>query len=149
IPLPPVRPPRAGSTKTPSQANPPATFSLASASSAPAPMPPPSPAEIIRSRGVWTAEAASEPPASPPAQAAAQPASAAPASPGAIGRNGQRFAWLTGPPGRPVVDQVTTNQGSSPPRPPADVPNVDTETTASVSPWPDLNYRVPRDPPLP
>jgi len=141
IPLPPIRP--APPTQGPGRPGGSSGFSLASESSRPAPAPTPSPADIVRTRGVWTADAALEAPTRPNAAAAAPPA---PPAPGAIGRDGQRFAWLTGPADHPVVERSAAPvQASDAPRPPADVPNVDPDVTAGISPWPELNDRVRSD----
>jgi hypothetical protein len=119
----------ASASSTPSQPEQqPGTFSLASASSAPAA----TPAEIINSRGYWQGAPT----------AAAEPARAQTPRE-AIGTNGARLAWITGPEGQP-----------QPPRPPRDIENVATEDTTSsiaapsVSDWasnPGQNDRVPTD----
>jgi uncharacterized protein YcbK (DUF882 family) len=141
VPLPRVRPsqapaePQQGSFSLASASSRPAptveqsgTFSLASASSRPAPAPTPS--DVINSRGYWQATPATEAPV------VVEQASAAPRE--AIGTNGARLAWITGPEGRP-----------QPPRPPRDIEGVATEeTTSSVAAWasnPDQNDRVPTE----
>src|SRR5205085_63575 len=81
IPLPPIRPPR------PSRpAQPPAQFELAAAR--------PSPADIVRTRGDWTADTPE-----PATRVAAAPA-AQPTTRSLSAGNNQRFEWLTGPAGQ-------------------------------------------------
>jgi uncharacterized protein YcbK (DUF882 family) len=124
----------------------PGTFTLASATTSAQP----TPADIINSRGYWQGSpgaAASEPvrraaPALAALRAAETGSSSAPPEAGglpeAVGTNGARLAWITGPEGRPV-----------PPRPPRDIevaPAV--ETTSSVADWatnPGQNDRIPTD----
>jgi uncharacterized protein YcbK (DUF882 family) len=153
VPLPPVRPPRPNQPAKPAQAArpAPAQYSLASLESAPAP----SPADIVRSRGMWeTATPATAAPATPPpaTQSTATPPPAAPSTaagdvkappPGALASGGQRFVWLTGPQGRPVEPAPTRTAAAEPPRPPAEIPNVDQETTASLASWPERTDRAP------
>jgi uncharacterized protein YcbK (DUF882 family) len=140
VPLPPIKPPppiktaKAARAAQPAQAQ----YTLASVTSAPSP----SPADIVRSRGMWEmAKPAIEPPASP--STAAGDVKAPP--PSAAGPGGQRFVWLTGPPGRPVEPAPTHTAAAEPPRPPAEIPNADQETTASLSSWPDRDNRVPAE----
>jgi uncharacterized protein YcbK (DUF882 family) len=131
VPLPRARPDQAPAEQ-------PATFTLASASSSA----PPTAAEIINSRGYWhgAANAANEPdrPAAPALAAIRAAEGSSPALPQAIGTNGARLAWVTGPEGR-----------SQPPRPPRDIEGVPAdETTASVASWtsnPGQNDRVPTE----
>jgi uncharacterized protein YcbK (DUF882 family) len=130
VPLPRVRPGQAPAAEQSGG------FSLASASSRPAPAPTATPAatptDVINSRGYWQASPAA------PAVAALEPAEQAPALGEAIGTNGARLAWITGPEGRP-----------QPPRPPRDIDGVATEeTTSSITSWannPGQNDRVPTD----
>jgi uncharacterized protein YcbK (DUF882 family) len=144
VPLPPIRPPRPNQPAKPAQAaaHPAqAQYSLASLESAPAP----SPADIVRSRGMWeTATPAIEAPAAPPPATASTAAGEVKAPPpGALGSGGQRFVWLTGPQGREVERAPTQTAAAEPPRPPAEIPNVDQETTASLASWPDRTDRAP------
>jgi uncharacterized protein YcbK (DUF882 family) len=141
VPLPPIKPPPPAKLARAAQPAP-AQYSLASLESSPAP----SPADIVRSRGMWeTAMPVMERPAQstvqPPAQSTAAGDVKAP-PPGALGAGGQRFVWLTGPQGRPAEPAPAQTAAAEPPRPPADIPNVDQETTASLSSWPDRNDRV-------
>jgi uncharacterized protein YcbK (DUF882 family) len=147
VPLPPGRPPRPNQPTKPAQAArpAPAQYSLASLESAPAP----SPADIVRSRGMWeTATPATEAPATPSAATAppATPSTAAgdvKAPPPGAPAGGQRFVWLTGPQGRPVEPAPTRTAAAEPPRPPAEIPNVDQDTTASLASWTDRADRAP------
>jgi uncharacterized protein YcbK (DUF882 family) len=149
VPLPPIKPPPPSQPAKLARAGQPAPaqYSLASLESSPAP----SPNDIIRSRGMWeTAMPALERPAAAaaavPAPAPAPPTAAGDVKappPGALGSGGQRFVWLTGPQGRPVEATVTRTAAVEPPRPPADIPNVEEETTASLSSWPDRTDRLP------
>jgi uncharacterized protein YcbK (DUF882 family) len=137
VPLPPIKPPPPSQpAKLARAAQPaPAQYSLASLESSPAP----SAADIVRSRGMWeTAMPTMERPA--PSTAAGD-VKAPP--PGALGAGGQRFVWLTGHQGRPAEPAPIQTAAVQPPRPPAEIPNVDQETTASLSSWPDRNDRVP------
>ena len=143
VPLPPIKPPPP--TQPAKLAQPtrpaPAQYSLASLESGPAP----SPADIVRARGMW--EAAKPPIEAPPAAPPTAAGDVQAPPPGALGSGGGRFAWLTGPQGRPVepapAPAPARVAATEPPRPPADIPNVDPETTASLSSWPDRNDRVP------
>jgi hypothetical protein len=145
VPLPPIKPPPPSQPAKLARATQPAPaqYSLASLESSPAP----SPADVIRSRGMWeTAMPALERPAPAPAPAPAPSTAAGDVKappPGAVGSGGQRFVWLTGPQGRPVEPAPTRTAAVEPPRPPADIPNVEEETTASLSSWPDRSDRVP------
>ena len=134
VPLPPIKPPPPAKLARAAQPAP-AQYSLASLESSP----PPSAADIVRSRGMWdTAMPVMERPA--PSTAAGD-VKAPP--PGALGSGGQRFVWLTGPQGRPAEPAPTRTAAVEPPRPPAEIPNADQETTASLASWPDRNDRVP------
>jgi uncharacterized protein YcbK (DUF882 family) len=134
VPLPPIKPPPPAKLARAAQPAP-AQYSLASLESSPAP----SAADIVRSRGMWdTPMPVMERPAPP---TAAGDVKAPP--PGALGAGGQRFVWLTGPQGRPAEPAPTQTAAVEPPRPPAEIPNVDQETTASLTSWPDRNDRVP------
>jgi hypothetical protein len=136
VPLPPTKPPAptapAKSARAPQPA--PAQYALASVSSAPAAGP--SPADIVRARYTWeTAKPAIEPP--PPPSTVAGDVKAPP--PVAVSGN-QRFVWLTGPQGHPVEPTPpppTRTAAVEPPRPPAEIPNAEQETTASLTSWPD------------
>jgi uncharacterized protein YcbK (DUF882 family) len=137
VPLPRMRPSQAPAAEQPG------TFSLASASSRPAPAaeqpgtfslasassrPATTPSDVINSRGYWHATPATDSPA------VVEQAPTAPA----IGTNGARLAWITGPEGRP-----------QPPRPPREIEGVATEeTTSSIAAWannPSQNDRVPTE----
>jgi uncharacterized protein YcbK (DUF882 family) len=134
VPLPPIKPPPPAKLARAAQPAP-AQYSLASLESSPAP----SPADIVRSRGMW--ETAMPVMQRPAPSTAAGDVKAPP--PGALGGGGQRFVWLTGPQGRPAEPAPIQTAAVEPPRPPAEIPNVDQETTASLSSWPDRNDRVP------
>jgi uncharacterized protein YcbK (DUF882 family) len=141
VPLPPVRPPRPTPPAQPAQAAAkpaPAQYTLASVNPSPS-------ADMFETRGVWTPNAVM--PAGP--STAAGDVKAPP--PGAAA-GGQRFVWLTGPQGRPVertasapaerpasapAERPANSIIGEPPRPPAEVPNADQETTASLASWPD------------
>ena len=137
VPLPPVKPP--APTKTARVAPPaPARYDLASLDSKPAPGP--SAADIVRARGAWEI-------AKPPIEPPANPSTAAgdvKAPPPATGSSNQRFAWLTGPQGHPVepAPPAPTPAAAEAPRPPAEIPNVEEETTASLASWPDRTDRA-------
>jgi uncharacterized protein YcbK (DUF882 family) len=149
VPLPPTKPPAPAPAAEPVRAAQPAPaqYALASVSSAPAAGP--SAADIVRARYTWeTAKPPIEPP--PPPSTTAGDVKAPP--PGASS-GGQRFVWLTGPQGRPVeppppVPAPTRTAAAEPPRPPAEVPNADQETTASLSTWLSRSDSAPAEKPL-
>jgi uncharacterized protein YcbK (DUF882 family) len=130
VPLPRTRP-----SQAPAEPQQQGTFSLASASSRPATLsatPAATPADVINSRGYWQTTPAAE---SRQVVAAIEPTEA-PALQEAIGGNGARLAWITGPEGRP-----------HPPRPPRDIEGIE-ETTSSIASWasnPGQNDRVPTE----
>jgi hypothetical protein len=145
VPLPPIKPaPPPTKVAKPAQ---PAQGQYALASIASTPAPGPSPADIVRSRGMWET-------AKPPIEAPASPSTAAgdvkAPPPGAAG-SGQRFVWLTGPQGRPVESAPAPapaptpirTAAAEPPRPPAEIPNADQESTGTLSSWPDRTERAP------
>jgi hypothetical protein len=145
VPLPPIKPPPPP-TKVAKSAQPPqGQYALASLTSTP--VPGPSPADIVRSRGMWET-------AKPPIEAPANPSTAAgdvkAPPPGAAG-SGQRFVWLTGPQGRPVesapapAPAPTRSATAEPPRPPAEIPNAEQESTGTISSWPDRIDRTPAE----
>jgi len=108
-------------------------FTLASANASA----PPTPADVINARGLWNAPApSSDPKASAAALALSRAVEAGsrPAPPEAIGPNGERLAWVTGPQSQPL------------PRPPLDVEAVGTGgPPASLVAWasnPGQNERV-------
>ena len=140
VPLPPVKPPAppAKTARTAQPAQP--GYALASLDSKP--VAGPSPADVVRSRGMWeTAKPSIEPPAKP--STAAGDIKAPP--PGTAGSGNQRFAWLTGPQGRPVEPAPAAATPSAGPvdpvRPPAEIPNAEQEPTGSLSSWPDRAER--------
>lgn len=136
VPLPPTKPPAPAAPAKPARAAQPAPaqYALASVSSSPAAGP--SPADIVRARYTWeTAKPPIEPPA-PPSTAAGDVKAPPPV---AVSGN-QRFVWLTGPQGHPVEPAPpppTRTAAVEPPRPPAEIPNAEQETTASLSSWTD------------
>jgi len=136
VPLPPSKPPVPAAPAKPARTAQPAPsgYALASVSSAPAAGP--SPADVVRARYTWeNAKPPIEPPA-PPSTAAGDVKAPPPV---AVSGN-QRFVWLTGPQGHqvePAPPPVTRTAAAEPPRPPAEVPNAEQETTASLSSWPD------------
>jgi uncharacterized protein YcbK (DUF882 family) len=119
IPLPRVRP--AALVETPRPAN---SFTVASAASVPVAMPASagaadgaSAADVVRSRGLWTA--------------AAQANAEAPPAPAHTGSREQRMVWTVGPQGRPVGNPTPV-----PRRRPNTVTVASADMTASMPPWP-------------
>jgi uncharacterized protein YcbK (DUF882 family) len=132
VPLPPTKPPAPAPAAKPAKAAQPAGSGYSLASLGSTPVAGPSAADIVRARYTWeTAKPPIEPPANP---SPANPSTAAgdiKAPPPVAVSGNQRFVWLTGPQGRPVEQPAA----AEPPRPPAEVPNADQETTASLSTW--------------
>ena len=124
VPLPRLRPARpAGNEIAAAPARPaakPEAFQVASASAGPAPKP----------ATYEVASAGSQPVR--PAQAASLVARANMSANDVINERG----FWQGLPNADAVDGVTTVPRSQAPRPPADIPNVEPSTTASVAPWP-------------
>jgi hypothetical protein len=115
VPLPRTRP----------AAKPSNTFTVASAASVPVSMPAParattdgaSAADVVRSRGLWTA--------------AAQANAETPATPARTGSREQRMVWTVGPQGQPVGSPTPV-----PRRRPNTVTVASADMTASMPPWP-------------
>ena len=140
VPLPPTKPPAPAAPAKPARAAQPAPGQYALASVSASPVAGPSPADIVRARYTWeTAKPPIEPPA-PPSTAAGDVKAPPPV---AVSGN-QRFVWLTGPQGHPVEPAPPApirTAAVEPPRPPAEIPDAEQATTASLASWPDRAER--------
>jgi hypothetical protein len=136
IPLPPTKPPAPTAPAKPARTAQPAPSGYALASVSSTAVAAPSAADVVRARYTWEN-------AKPPIEPQAPPSTVAgdvKAPPPVAVSGNQRFVWLTGPQGHPVEPApppATRTAAVEPPRPPAEVPNAEQETTASLSSWPD------------